>query len=733
MTELTSFLREQTLSGKNKCCRTGLPKDWSTVNEPGSLPVRKALGLKMIFDRMPLYIGPGELIVGTRTFYARQDSNADGADVTGYDLKCFVPFARPEELAPFGEDLSTFNKTHYTPDFSVILDKGIGGILAQAEAKKQETGLKKSGLDFLESLIIAYTGLSGLILRYSAYAQELAQSAREPEEKERFSEISRICKKISREKPEQFREAVQLLWFAHLGTIIESFEFINYGRLDVILDRFLPGTPIDQAQQIIDCLLMKMYDQADLRTSYLGSYAAQLVVTLGGVLPNGESAVNKTTMLFLRGIDHVRLPEPEFNLRISRKNPPEFLDEAAGLTVTGCNNVSYYNDDLFVESLIRAGVPEEAARDYGFDLCQDINIPGRSDFYVAAEVNMAGLLMQMLKERSDFDDFDALMTAYKKVLSDNLRDQLAKSNAAQENLFRYRDGEYEAYYKKVREERQLAHWKGRSPLCPLPLLSGMFHGTIENAQDLVFEPYPIKEKGIILQTATESVNSLAAIRKVVYDQKRYTLSDVVEACLQDFGGEGQEIMRLQLWNAPKWGNDDDYVDCIAKDVLENTLAETGKYRTVSGGRILGGIHQPHPVPTGRNLMATPEGRHAGMPVAVTLTPENGTMKNGPTAALSSAAKLDHSLIAWNFCVMVNYYASVFQGNQGKEVFKALLHGYFSCGGMQHQPNLMDVSALKDAQQHPENYKDLIVRLWGVSAHFVLLPRELQDELIARMT
>jgi len=222
MTERTAFLREQTLSGANKCRRADLPKSWTTANEPGSLPVRKALGLKMIFDHMPLYIGPGELIVGTRTYYVQQETNPDGADVTGYDLRAFVPFARPEEIAQFGEDMSTFNKTHYTPDLSIILEKGIGGILAQAEARKQEPGLKQSNLDFLDSLIIAYTGLSDLILRYSAYAAELAQSAQDPHEKERLWEIARVCKKISREKPEQFREAVQLLWFAHLGTIIES-------------------------------------------------------------------------------------------------------------------------------------------------------------------------------------------------------------------------------------------------------------------------------------------------------------------------------------------------------------------------------------------------------------------------------------------------------------------------------------------------------------------------------
>ena len=132
-------------------------------------------------------------------------------------------------------------------------------------------------------------------------------------------------------------------------------------------------------------------------------------------------------------------------------------------------------------------------------------------------------------------------------------------------------------------------------------------------------------------------------------------------------------------------------------------------------------------------MATPEGRLCGAPVAVTLSPENGTMRNGPTAALSSAAKINPMLVQWNFCVMVNYFASVFRGNQGREVFKSLLKGYFAAGGLQHQPNVLDADELKRAQLEPERYKDLIVRLWGVSAHFVDLPKELQDEMIARFS
>jgi formate C-acetyltransferase len=198
-------------------------------------------------------------------------------------------------------------------------------------------------------------------------------------------------------------------------------------------------------------------------------------------------------------------------------------------------------------------------------------------------------------------------------------------------------------------------------------------------------------------------------------------------------GKKGSLIKNILWNCPKWGNDDDYVDKIAKDILEFCLRETQKYKTFLGGQVLGGIHQPHPLSTGEKLMATPEGRSAGAPVAVTLTPESGTVKNGPTAILRSAAKIQPMLGQWNYCVMVNYFASVFKGNDGKEIFKTLLKGYFGAGGLQHQPNVSDVEELKKAQLDPENYKDLIVRLWGVSAHFVDLPKQLQDEMITRFS
>ncbi len=728
----TEFLKEQTLSGANKCRRTPMPSV-SVADEPVSIAERKALGLKWIFDNMPVYIGPKELIVGTKTFLAPLDGNEDGHDLFAYRLYNPVRYINENDIALFGCDQSYSNKTHFTPDLSIILSKGIDGIINSALEKEKDPSLKPVNREFLSSVVIAYSGLKNLILRFSREAEQLAEKANDPEEKNELDEISRICKKISGGVPDTFREAVQLLWFAHLGTMIESFQFINYGRLDVILGKYLKDTPRTEAQQIIDCLLLKMYDQVDVKDPYYGKYNAQLVVTLGGVLANGESAVNPVTMMFLDAAGRIRLPEPELNLRVNSKNPPEFLEKASELTVNGCNFVSYYNDDLFVESLIHIGLPAEDAREYGFDLCQDINIPGKGDFWIVSEVSLVRVLMGILEKRTDFSSFDELISTLKSEIAHRIKMAVERFNTAQKHVLTYGRGDYDEYFDGIKNRQLPPDRGGNSPMAPLPYLSALYHGCIENALDVIYEPYPIKEKGFIFGTDTECVNSLAAIKKAVFDDKKYTLAEVYSACKSDYAGADGEVMRNILWNSPKWGNDDDYVDGIAKDLCEVCRTECEKYTTYAGGRVLGGIHQPHPVPTGSGLMATPEGRKAGMPVTVTLTPENGTMKNGPTAALRSASKVDHMLVQWNYCVMVNYFASVFKGNGGSEIFRKLLTAYFADGGLQHQPNVLDVEALKKAQKEPEKYKDLIVRMWGVSAHFVDLPRALQDEMIARFS
>lgn len=730
MTERTRFLREETLNGRNKIARCIMP-DCDVSREAGGIPIRKALGFQWICQNMPLFIGPQELIVGTRTYFGVPDYSCGEVNWSMPTLIAFPKYINDADIAKFGRDYSGWNGQHYTPDFGILLNKGIGGILEEAEQRKGDSSLRPEQVEFLDSVIIVYRAMQTLIRRYADYALSLASSA-EGEEKQRLMEIHQVCSRISSEVPGNFREALQLLWFGHLGTHLESFYFINYGRLDVILEPFLGDMPWEEALELMECFLLKLYDQADMEDqSYFGKHEGQLVVTLGGLKPDGTSAVSDVTMLFLDAIAFTRLPEPEFNLRVSNLNPPEYLDRAASLTVSGCNFLSYYNDDTIVPALVEGGLQPEDARCYGFDLCQDINIPGKSDFYNLYGTSMAHDLMTILCDKSDFATFEELLAEVKHRFAENLRLDIPKKNKAQEAFLAYGRGDQETYFRIIREENVDPCWEGRSPMCPLPYLSGLFHGCIAEAMDMIYEPYPIKHKGGMIGCAVEAVNSLAAIKKVVFGEKRYPLSQVVEACKTDYAD--QEVMRQILWNAPKWGNDDPYVDGIAKDLLEDCLREFKKYETYSGGKLLSGIHQPHPVPTGAGLMATPEGRHAGQPVAVTMTPESGTMKNGATAALKSASVFDPMLLQWNYCFMVNYYASVFSGPKGKDTFKNLLQTYFRRGGVQHQPNVMDAEELRKAQQNPEKYKDLIVRLWGVSAHFVDLNRELQDEMIARLS
>ena len=733
MNKRIEFLKGEVLSSRNKTARKPIvASEFDTSHEQGYIPVRKAKVVAKLFEKMPLFIGEEELIVGTRTLYFPRKGNEDGRDVSFYSVEAIHKYLSDADIAKFGKDHSRTNKQHYTPDLSIALEKGIGGIISAAEERKKDAKLGKHNLDFLDSVIISYKGLSTLVKRYADYAKSLAQAASE-KERQRLLEISRVCDSVSLGAPKSFREAIQLLWFVHLGAMIESGRFICYGRLDVILGKYIGDTPDTEALELIECLLLKMYDQADIKDgSSIAKHEGQLVVTLGGVLENGESAVNRVSMLFLDAIGEIMLPDPEFNLRISKKNPPEFLDRAAALTIKGANFVSYYNDDLFVESLMGAGLSPEDARSYGFDLCQDINIPGRSDSWCLVNLCLARGLLSLLDERRDFKSFNELLSCFKERTAKRIAVAVVGYNRGAEIMSLYGDGKENEYFEELKKDGREPVWFGRSPACPLPFLSGLYHGAIENARDMIYDSYPIKHKGAMLGSSVEAVNSLAAIKKVVFDDKLYTLEEVVSACKNNFESGEEKLIRAHLKNAPKWGNDDEYVDSVAKDFLEFCLQEFTKYEIFDGGRLLSGIHQPHPVTTGYVIGATPDGRGAGEPIAVTMTTANGTMKNGATAALKSASIFNPKLLQWNYCFMINYYSSVFDTPDGKENFKKLLTTYFDRGGMQHQPNIMDRDTLIKAQNSPSEYKDLIVRLWGVSAHFVDLPRDIQNELIERL-
>jgi len=368
-----TYLRAVTQQGQNHTARRAF-QNFSEIREgEGSLPLRRARAVAWLYDHSPVSIGERELIVGTRTLLAANQGNEDSHDPAGYSVGCAMPsYVSENDIKAFGFNEENLTKTHYTPDYGIVLQQGIGGILSHAAERLQasetavreletvypqaksvgscyeetiETALPReilcrvrglrNEIEFLKSVIVAWEGISRFILRYATEATRLAEIENDEARKQELLTIARVCCHIAYDKPADFHEAVQLFWFAHLCVLIESQEFINYGRVDVLLHPFLGDTSREEARELLACLLLKFYDQADLKCSYLGRYGGQITMALGGVDERGENAVSETTFLLIDALSQVRLTEPLVSFKIHTKNPPAFLQRAGSFFV-GC-------------------------------------------------------------------------------------------------------------------------------------------------------------------------------------------------------------------------------------------------------------------------------------------------------------------------------------------------------------------------------------------------------------
>lgn len=708
-------LKERMVNSDHKIARQALPKEWSTADMDCSITLRKAYAIKMMLDKMPVYIGDEELIVGTRTLYTKRDNSEDNSNM---DLVALPTYLKEEEIKKYAIQYPGSSKGHYTAGYEKLLGVGIQGVINEAKNSMEQHSLQRKK-DYLASIILVYEGLSNLINRYGKYAEDLAKEEKNSQRKGELLKISQVCKHIAYLAPLDLYEAAQLFWFSHLSLLIENYMFMNYGRIDQFLYPFYKGSEPKEAQQLIECLLLKMYDGVDLFDGHIGTYSAQHNITLGGITKEGEDGVNHLTYAILEAIEKIRLPEPQISIRLHSKNPESFLHKCTQLSVAGLNCIAYYNDDVFLKSMIKAGIKEKDANDYGFDLCQDITIPGRGDFFTSGTSDLTLLLLEAMKQGQEVKSFDEFMIVYKKVIAKDIKETIAKYNKEEEEINSWNEGE------DIPIEGQVA----QVITSPLPLTSALFEGCIETGTDLASIGCRIKDRGYMVMNPVIAINSLASINQFVFKEKRYTIKEILEACENNY--EGQEILGQRLASGPKWGNDDDTVDLPGVEILEFACDEVLKHRTANGARHLAGIHQPHPVAYGRQIGATPQGRRSGEPIPVSLSPENGTMKNGPTAAFQSAAKINPMKNQWNNCVMLQYFDSVFNDQKGNEIMSHLIKSYFAMNGTQHQPNVVNVKDLRAAQQNPDQYKNLIVRLWGVSAHFIDLPKQIQEEFIMR--
>lgn len=689
-------LREKMLTAEHGKRRILMPDDWDCSSLNCSLPERKAHALKLMLGHMPIFIEDEELIVGSRTVFGAKHANQTAIRDPSRDvrLQSYPRYLTEEEKAVGPEGNS---KGHYVAGYNKILKLGYGGIIDQAcESIKREAVQEKR--DYLKAICVAYEGASILANRYSELALKMAKEADSYRSME-LKGIASVCNHIALNPPRNFHEALQLYWFAHITALVESQVLMSFGRFDQYMDSFYNACHPEVAQDLLECLFIKLNDQVDIKAGE-GHYGSDNLM-LSGTKPNGHDATNPLTYACLDALDHLRLANPQINIRLHKNSPDRLVRRACELSSQGLGQLSFYNDDAIVPSLAGAGFPVEDARDYSLDACQDIIVDGKSDFYLGGSIHLTPILLSVLDRIDDQASFEELVEFYKRGIAEAVK------------------ASTEGYIRSL----------NRPVTSPLPFLSGSLEDCISKGLDVTQGGLKYRDKGMFVMSPVNAVNSLAAIKKVVYGDSTASLTTVKLACKNNF--EGYEQLRQELLAAPKWGNDNDSVDMLGKDVLEFSCKEILKYRIDAEARFLSGIHQPHHVTTGERIGATPDGRRSGAPIPVTLTPANGTDRLGPTAVIKSVTKIDPMLCQWNSALLLNFHSSAMAGEEGISKFESLLRTFIALGGIQLQTNVFDRGTLRAAQREPEKYRDLVVRVWGFSAYFVDLSEKYQEEVISR--
>lgn len=695
-------LRRRMLDAEHARHRIFLPQDWSVRDLPCGLAERKGCAMKLMLERMPIFIGEDELIVGGRTVVGRPGADFDRLErpprpSSDIALNCFPVYARPEEIKD--GHCEGCSQGHYVPNYPKVMRLGFGGIRARAEARlATETDSTKQ--DFLRAVSVTFEGAGILALRYADLAESMTSKST-PERAAELTAIGKACRCIATEPPQTFQEACQLTFFVHLLAVIENHWLLSQGRMDQYLLPFYLTCDPAEAAILMQCLLIKLNDQGDVKMGDL-AYDGEDNVVLGGLLPDGSDGVNELTYALLDALAALNLPNPEIAARVHRNSPSKYIERLAGLSVNHFGQLAYFNDDAFVPSLEGIGFPSCDARDYVLDACQDVLIDGKSSFFVLSAVTLTGIVLEILAEADDTWTFHRFLTRCKERIAEITRRDIENYNT-QERL-------------------------GRQ-VTILPFISGTMDDCIEKGVDMTRGGLHFLNKGMMVVAPVTAINSLVALRQVVYEQQSVKLSEMKAALAVNW--EGHETLRQKCIQSPKWGNDDDSVDLLGKDIIEFACREIMKYRTSTGARILAGVHQPHSYAGGLGYQATPDGRRNRDVIPVTLSPANGTDRNGPTAVMKSATRIDPMLCQWNSALLMSFHPSAVSGAAGLQKFIALLKTFFAMGGMQLQLNVIDSATLKAAQLEPEKYRDLVVRVWGVSIRFVELCKGYQDDVIAR--
>ena len=742
-----------------------------------SAPVTRALAFAHLLANKEVWIGDGELIVGEKGPRPRHVPTYPElcchslADLEVLDSRDKVSFRvsdetrrlYADEIIPFWQGRSMRERLFaaMTPEWHAAFSAGVFTEFMEQRAPghtvlddkiyhqgmldfKRRISARTEALDYFndpraydkyEELVamgIAADALIAYARRHAEKARALAESTPDPARRQELLRIAAVCDRVPAHAPRDFWEAIQYYWFVHLGVTLElnTWDAFSPGRLDQHLWPFYERGLRDgtltraQAEELLQCLWIKFHNQpappkVGVTAEESATYTDFVTVDPGGLTPDGRDAVNELSYLILDVVEEMRLIQPNARIQVSKKNPDRFLQRAAEIIATGFGQPSLFNADAIVQELVRQGKSIVDARAGGSSGCVETGAYGKESYILTGYFNMPKVLEITLNNGVDprtgkrigiatgdprgFASFDELFAAYERQLN-HFIDVKIRGNNVIERLY----AEY----------------------MPAPFLSILIDDCIDRGRDYHAGGARYNStyiQGVGLGTITDS---LTALKYHVFDRRDVTMDEFLTALSSDFAG-AEPLRQLLVNKTPKYGNDDDYADEVMQAVFEAYFsAIDGRPNTKGGEYRINLLPTTVHVYFGAVTGATPDGRRAGRPLSEGISPVQGADRHGPTAALLSAAKLDH-LRTGGTLLNQKLTPRLLADTDGLKKFVQLVRGYFALDGHHVQYNVVDAETLRAAQRDPDSYRDLIVRVAGYSDYFCDLSKALQDEIIAR--
>ncbi len=793
----------------------------ATEGEP--MIIRRAKAFKNILEYIPITIRENELVVGSNTkrprscqvfpefsfdwleaefdtletrsadpFYISEETKRTLHEVYKYwggktTSELASSYMAPETKLAMEHNIFTpgnyfYNGVgHVTVKYDEVLAIGYKGILERVRAEKARINFGDSDYNtrsaFLDAVEMSLEAVIYYARRYAKLALSMMEKESDPQRKKELAIIARNCSRVPENGAENFYEACQSFWFVQMLLQTESSgHSISPGRFDQYMYPYYKkdiengSITREEAQELIDCIWVKLNDLNKCRDAAsaegFAGYSLFQNLIAGGQDEHGVDATNELSYMCLEATLHVNLPAPSLSVRVWNGTPHEFLLKAATVTRTGVGLPAYYNDEVIIPSLMSRGVTLEDARNYNIIGCVEPQCPGKTwGWHDAAFFNMCRPLELVFSNGVDngvqigpatgsietLNTYEKFKSAYEKQMNYMISLLVNADNAI-----------------------DVAH----AERCPLPYLSSMVDDCIARGKT------PEQGGAVYNFTGPQGfgianvADSLYAIKTLVYEQKKYTLSEIKEALDNNYGiveiddknallaaneiakalrAKGQTLtqdqitdiynkvkadglvtneshhrIREDILSLDKFGNDVREVDAIAREAAYYYTRPLETFGNPRGGMYQAGLYPVSAnVPLGAQTGATPDGRCAKKPVADGVSPSAGFDTHGPTASANSVAKLDHGIASNGTLFNMKFHPSALEGTSGLESFVALIRGYFDQKGSHMQFNVVSRETLRDAQKHPEKYRSLVVRVAGYSALFTTLSKSLQDDIINR--